>query len=88
LGIRPKATDTFIWTWASFCFTVLAFGIVLFTYQRHLNIPTRGRWTLNACSRLFDRLGIKILGPLRGCWRTSPRPARRWQQSCEELSRL
>jgi len=37
LGIRPKATDTFIWTWASFCFTVLAFGIVLFTYQRHLN---------------------------------------------------
>ena len=48
---------------------------------------TRGRWTLNACSRLFDRLGIKILGPLRGCWRTSPRPARCWQQSCEECCR-
>jgi nitric oxide reductase subunit B len=31
VGNTPT-TDIFIWTWASFCFTVLASGIVLFTY--------------------------------------------------------
>jgi nitric oxide reductase subunit B len=38
VGNTPT-TNTFIWTWASFCFTFLAFGIVLFIYQRFLNDP-------------------------------------------------
>ena len=41
VGNTPT-TDTFIWTWASFCFTVLAFGIVLFPYRRHRNDPDLG----------------------------------------------
>jgi nitric oxide reductase subunit B len=40
VGNTPT-TNTFIWTWASFCFTFLAFGIVLFIYQRYLNDPDR-----------------------------------------------
>ncbi len=32
VGNTPT-TNTFIWTWASFCFTFLAFGGVLFIYQ-------------------------------------------------------
>ena len=30
---------TFIWTWASFCFTFLCFGLVLFVYELFLNHP-------------------------------------------------
>ena len=40
VGNTPT-TNTFIWTWASFCFTFLAFGIVLFIYQRYLSDPDR-----------------------------------------------
>jgi nitric oxide reductase subunit B len=32
-------TNTFIWTWASFCFTFLAFGGVLFIYKFWLDTP-------------------------------------------------
>jgi nitric oxide reductase subunit B len=32
-------TNTFIWTWASFCFTFLAFGGVLFIYTFWLDTP-------------------------------------------------
>ncbi len=32
-------TNTFIWTWASFCFTFLAFGGVLFIYKFWLDAP-------------------------------------------------
>ncbi len=32
-------TNTFIWTWASFCFTFLCFGLVLFIYKRWLDTP-------------------------------------------------
>jgi nitric oxide reductase subunit B len=38
VGNTPT-TNTFIWTWASFCFTFLAFGAVLFIYERYLNDP-------------------------------------------------
>ena len=33
------STSTFIWTWASFCFTFLCFGLVLFIYETFLNHP-------------------------------------------------
>ena len=32
VGNTPT-TNTFIWTWISFCFTFFAFGIVLFIYK-------------------------------------------------------
>jgi nitric oxide reductase subunit B len=38
VGNTPT-TDTFVWTWASFCFTFLAFGVVLFIYEFWLNKP-------------------------------------------------
>lgn len=38
VGNTPT-TNTFVWTWASFCFTFLAFGIVLFIYEFWLNHP-------------------------------------------------
>jgi nitric oxide reductase subunit B len=37
VGNTPT-TNTFIWTWASFCFTFLAFGGVLFIYEYWLNV--------------------------------------------------
>jgi nitric oxide reductase subunit B len=36
VGNHPT-TSTFIWTWASICFTFLAFGAVLFIYERYLH---------------------------------------------------
>jgi nitric oxide reductase subunit B len=38
VGNRPT-TNTFVWTWASFCFTFLAFGGVLFIYIFWLETP-------------------------------------------------
>ena len=38
VGNTPT-TNTFVWTWASFCFTFLAFGGVLFIYEFWLNHP-------------------------------------------------
>jgi nitric oxide reductase subunit B len=38
VGNTPTS-NTFIWTWASFCFTFLAFGMVLFIYEFWLNHP-------------------------------------------------
>ncbi len=38
VGNTPT-TNTFIWTWISFCFTFLAFGLVLFIYEFWLNHP-------------------------------------------------
>jgi nitric oxide reductase subunit B len=38
VGNAPT-TNTFIWTWASFCFTFLAFGVVLFIYIFWLETP-------------------------------------------------
>ena len=38
VGNTPT-TNTFIWTWTSFCFTFLAFGLVLFIYEFWLNHP-------------------------------------------------
>ncbi|MBV9251947.1 MAG: cbb3-type cytochrome c oxidase subunit I [Acetobacteraceae bacterium] len=38
VGNTPT-TNTFVWTWASFCFTFLAFGVVLFIYEFWLNHP-------------------------------------------------
>jgi nitric oxide reductase subunit B len=38
VGNVPTA-NTFIWTWASFCFTFLAFGGVLFIYKFWLDTP-------------------------------------------------
>ena len=32
-------TSTFIWTWASFCFTFFMFGAVIYLYQRYLSEP-------------------------------------------------
>ena len=36
VGNTPT-TNTFMWTWASFCFTFLSFGVVLFIYEFWLN---------------------------------------------------
>ncbi|MBS0527181.1 MAG: cbb3-type cytochrome c oxidase subunit I [Proteobacteria bacterium] len=41
VGNTPT-TNTFIWTWASFCFTFLAFGGVLFIYEYWLSSPDVG----------------------------------------------
>jgi nitric oxide reductase subunit B len=41
VGNTPT-TSTFIWTWISICFTFLAFGAVLFIYERYLNTPDHG----------------------------------------------
>jgi nitric oxide reductase subunit B len=38
VGNSPT-TDTFRWTWISFCFTFFCFGLVLFVYHRYLNDP-------------------------------------------------
>jgi nitric oxide reductase subunit B len=38
VGNTPT-TDTFKWTWISFCFTFFAFGAVLFIYEFFLNDP-------------------------------------------------
>ncbi|MBU9597637.1 nitric-oxide reductase large subunit [Burkholderia multivorans] len=38
VGNTPT-TNTFRWTWISFCFTFLAFGVVLFIYEFFLNDP-------------------------------------------------
>jgi nitric oxide reductase subunit B len=38
VGNTPT-TNTFVWTWASFCFTFLTFGLVLFIYEFWLNHP-------------------------------------------------
>lgn len=38
VGNTPT-TNTFIWTWVSFCFTFFAFGLVLFIYEYWLNHP-------------------------------------------------
>ncbi len=38
VGNTPT-TDTFVWTWISFCFTFFAFGAVLFIYEYFLNDP-------------------------------------------------
>ena len=38
VGNSPTPS-TFIWTWASFCFTFLCFGLVLFVYELFLNHP-------------------------------------------------
>ena len=38
VGNTPT-TNTFIWTWASFCFTFLSFGAVLFIYVYWLETP-------------------------------------------------
>ena len=32
VGNTPT-TNTFVWTWISFCFTFFAFGVVLFIYE-------------------------------------------------------
>ena len=41
VGNTPT-TNTFRWTWISFCFTFLMFGAVLFIYQYWLNDPDSG----------------------------------------------
>jgi len=38
VGNRPTS-NTFVWTWVSFCFTFLCFGLVLFIYEFWLNHP-------------------------------------------------
>ena len=38
VGNTPT-TNTFVWTWISFCFTFFAFGVVLFIYEFWLNNP-------------------------------------------------
>ena len=38
VGNTPTS-NTFVWTWASFCFTFLCFGLVLFIYEFWLNHP-------------------------------------------------
>ncbi|HEU0155884.1 MAG TPA: cbb3-type cytochrome c oxidase subunit I [Stellaceae bacterium] len=38
VGNSPT-TDTFRWTWISFCFTFFCFGLVLFVYHRYLSDP-------------------------------------------------
>ena len=38
VGNTPT-TNTFRWTWISFCFTFFAFGVVLFIYEYFLNDP-------------------------------------------------
>ena len=38
VGNTPT-TNTFLWTWVSFCFTFFAFGLVLFIYEYWLNHP-------------------------------------------------
>jgi nitric oxide reductase subunit B len=41
VGNHPT-TSTFIWTWASICFTFFAFGVVLFIYEHYLNTADQG----------------------------------------------
>jgi nitric oxide reductase subunit B len=41
VGNTPT-TSTFIWTWASFCFTFFMFGAVIYIYQRWLNEHDNG----------------------------------------------
>lgn len=45
MDCNVPTSNTFIWTWASFCFTFLALGGVLFIYQFWLNTPdATSRW--------------------------------------------
>ncbi|HEU4677821.1 MAG TPA: cbb3-type cytochrome c oxidase subunit I [Candidatus Paceibacterota bacterium] len=37
VGNTPTSS-TFLWTWVSFCFTFFAFGLVIFIYERYLNV--------------------------------------------------
>ena len=39
LAGNTPTTNTFRWTWMSFCFTFLMFGVVLFIYEYFLNDP-------------------------------------------------
>lgn len=41
VGNAPT-TNTFGWTWASYCFTFLCFGIVLFVYHRYIRVDDLG----------------------------------------------
>jgi len=41
VGNTPT-TSTFIWTWISIGFTFLAFGALLYIYERYLNTPDQG----------------------------------------------
>jgi nitric oxide reductase subunit B len=41
VGNAPT-TATFGWTWASYCFTFLCFGIVLFVYHRWIRVDDKG----------------------------------------------
>jgi nitric oxide reductase subunit B len=41
VGNTPT-TSTFIWTWASFCFTFFAFGAVIFLYERYIHTSDPG----------------------------------------------
>ncbi|MFO1059922.1 MAG: cbb3-type cytochrome c oxidase subunit I [Dongiaceae bacterium] len=41
VGNAPT-TSTFGWTWASYCFTFLCFGIVLFVYHRYIRVDDKG----------------------------------------------
>ena len=41
IGNVPTSS-TFIWTWASFCFTFFCFGAVLFAYHRYIRVDDRG----------------------------------------------
>lgn len=50
---NAPTSNTFRWTWISFCFTFFAFGVVLFIYEFFLTIPTTRRWT--RCSRASGR---------------------------------
>ncbi|AWN73577.1 cbb3-type cytochrome c oxidase subunit I [Legionella anisa] len=38
MGNTPTA-NTFYWTWVSFCFVFLGFGVVLYIYHRYLSVP-------------------------------------------------
>ncbi|MBY0378738.1 MAG: cbb3-type cytochrome c oxidase subunit I, partial [Gammaproteobacteria bacterium] len=38
VGNTPT-TNTFFWTWVSFCFVFFGFGVVLYIYHRYLNAP-------------------------------------------------
>ncbi|MDE2167272.1 MAG: cbb3-type cytochrome c oxidase subunit I [Alphaproteobacteria bacterium] len=41
VGNTPTSS-TFIWTWASFCFTFFCFGVVLFAYHRYIRVDDKG----------------------------------------------
>ena len=41
VGNTPTSS-TFIWTWASFCFTFFCFGVILFAYHRYIRVDDKG----------------------------------------------